>query len=76
MLTAREAAELRAYHERLPFDDEGVSVPLAQLAAMYANAHRKEGSEPLPLSDFLPFMPRYEPETDLDAKILAFFKDK
>lgn len=77
LLTAREAAELRAYYQRIPFDDENAHhAPAAQLAALYANAHRKEGTEPFPVADFLQFRPRYEPATDLDAQIVAFFKGK
>lgn len=77
MLTAREAQELRAYYARFPFDDESRQVPLAQLAAMYANTHMRDGAEPASIADFLPFRPRAEtdPDTEFDHAMQAFFRN-
>jgi hypothetical protein len=78
MLTAREAVELRAFYRRYPFDDESTQhVPAAQLAAMYANSHRKEGADAHDVDEFLIFQPRPEPgdEAEMDADIIKFFED-
>lgn len=78
MLTAREAQELRAYYARFPFDDESQQVPMAQLAAMYANVHLLPGAEPATVADFLPFRPKPEtdPDAAFDAAMQAFFASR
>lgn len=76
MMTGPERLAFLAYVERYPNDDESVHhVPAAQLAALYANAHRKEGADPFRIDAFLPFMP--DPidqlEDELDIDIAKFF---
>lgn len=82
MMTGPERLEFLAYAARYPIDDESNHhVPVAQLAQLYANAHRKdpESNPPMRLDEFLVFMPKPDAERvaelddELDRDIANFF---
>lgn len=67
-LSAREFAFWRRYQMDKPLDDESVfHLPMAQIAMMYSNYHRKEGSAPRRLTDFLMF--RQSEAGDIDEQL-------
>ena len=70
MLTSREVAELFAYVERNPIDDQSnFHYPLASFQALFANANRGEGMKPARLPDFLLFR-EPDPESDIEDELL------
>jgi hypothetical protein len=55
VMTHREFVGWRAFFRREPFDDARCfDLPAAMLRQLYVNSHRKPGSRPHPLQDFLP----------------------
>ena len=62
------AWELRGwaqYLSRIPPPDDRSEAQLAQLAAMYSNSHRAQGSAPLKLADFLLFKDPWAQEAEI-----------
>lgn len=51
-----------AYLRREPAPEERIEAALAQITAMYANAHRKKGASPYRIADFLLFDEAWKPE--------------
>jgi hypothetical protein len=65
MLTGREVAEMFAYCERNPIDDQSnFHLPLANFQALFANANRAPGTKAMNLRDFLLFREREEPDIE------------
>jgi len=53
-MTSREFTEWRAFYNLEPFGPERIDVAVGMHSAMVANMHRKKGSTPFKLKDFLP----------------------
>jgi hypothetical protein len=71
MLTGREVAELFAYVERNPIDDQSnFHLPLASFQALFANANRAQNTKPANMRDFLFFRDR-DPEADIEDELLS-----
>lgn len=61
-----------AYYQRFPFDTESTQhVPMAMLAALYANANSDGRSEQKSIDDFLLF----KPAPTLDEKMTRIFSN-
>lgn len=73
MFTSREVAEMFAYCERNPIDDQSnFHLPLASLQASFHNANRGDGSKEAKLRDFLLFRERDEEDGgDIEADLLG-----
>lgn len=73
---AWEAALLAEYLSHEPCGDDRTEIAVAQLAAIYVNAHRQKGAQPRRISDFLLFHDAWksadeEPAESLDAFALS-----
>jgi hypothetical protein len=69
--TGREVAEMFAYCERNPIDDQSnFHLPIAGFQALYVNANRAQGSKEVSLRDFLLFRERSE-ENDIENDLLS-----
>lgn len=71
MFTSREVAEMFAYCERNPIDDQSnFHLPIAGFQALYVNANRAQGAKEVSLRDFLLFREKKE-EDDIEADLLS-----
>jgi len=71
MFTPREVAEMFAYCERSPIDDQSnFHFPLASFQASFINANRAQGSKPVGFRDVLLFGERGK-EEDIEAELLG-----
>ena len=59
---SREFAEWCAFYRKDPWGDQRADLRAAELSAMFANVHRKEGAPERSARDFMHFLPP-EPET-------------
>lgn len=55
---------LSQYLAREPAPDERIEYAVAQLAAMYANAHRGKGKPPYKITDFMLFRNAWKTEQE------------
>jgi hypothetical protein len=71
-MSNREFRFWRRYISQHPIDDQSnFHAPQAQLAALFVNSRRKEGTAARRLSDFLLFRPAEEEEDDIDAQLMG-----
>jgi hypothetical protein len=71
MFTPREVAEMFAYCERNPIDDQSnFHLPLASLHASFYNANRGQGSKEAKLRDFMLFL-EHDENGDVEADLLG-----
>jgi len=69
---------LEHYLARQPAPDERIEIAVATLCAMFRNANRGEGEQPVQVDDFLPYMnpwapPKQERYSDVDRSFMAAF---
>lgn len=74
---AWEIGLLAEFLSKEPAAEDRIEASLAQLAALYVNAHRKPGSQPHRIREFLLFDDAWkaedsEPEDSLEAFALSF----
>ena len=68
-----EFRQWQVYHSMFPIGPKRDDWRIAQLAALYVNAHRGKGAAPAPVSDFMWQPPRDEPDADDEAEQLRIF---
>jgi len=69
-IDSRELAEWRAFADIEPFGDD--HRPMAQVAAILANVHRKRDAETVTADDFMPVKRAETPQSS--QQVLAFFR--
>lgn len=75
---ASELALIEHYLAAQPAPEERIELAVAQLCAMFANVHRRQGSAAIEVSEFLPYRDPFravdaDRYSDVDRSFLAAF---
>ena len=73
-MSAHELSEWQAYDSIEPIGGFRTDYGFAMLAALYVNAHKKRGSQPSKVSEFMPWLPKVETKASDQEKWIAMLK--